>query len=570
MAAEQYPAGAVSRANTQWHDIDWRAAQESVRRLQARIVKATKESRWGKVKALQRLLTHSFYGKAIAVERVTQNHGKNTAGVDKIVWSTPQSKSMAIHSLKRRGYKPLPLKRVYIPKSNGSKLRPLGIPCMKDRAMQALYLLALDPIAECQADPNSYGFRKERACADAIEACFKALRRSTAANWILEGDIKSCFDRISHEWLLAHIPMDRAILRKWLKAGYIEKYALHPTPEGSPQGGIISPVIANLTLDGLERELRKEFPLTFEQSKDKVYWSRYADDFVITGKSKQLLEERVRPLVQRFLEERGLELSPEKTTVTSIENGFDFLGQTLRKYGKGRVLLIRPSKKNIKTFLDTVRIVVKENASATAGNLIAILNPKIRGWANYHRHVVSKQVFSDVDHAIFACLWRWARRRHPGKRLTWIKDKYFGIQGGNRWVFFGEVKYKEAPRRIHLARASEVAIRRHVKIRGAANPYDPDWELYFEQRLGVKMANNLKGRRSLSRLWKEQGGLCPICDQPITQLTGWHSHHIVWRVRGGSDGAWNRVLLHPNCHRQVHSRGLCVTKPRLATGVEKA
>ena len=492
MTAEQYPAGAVSRESSEWHAIDWRAAHENVRRLQARIVQATKAGRWGKVKALQHLLTHSFSGKALAVKRVTENQGKNTAGVDKVLWSTPQSKARAVRSLKRRGYTPLPLRRVYIPKSNSNKMRPLGIPCMKDRAMQALYLLALDPVAECRADLNSYGFRRERGCADAIEACFKALRRGTSAQWILEGDIKSCFDKINHNWLLANIPMDKAILQKWLKAGYIEKHALHPTPEGCPQGGIISPVLANLTLDGLEKEIRNAFPLTFGKSKEKVYWSRYADDFIITGKTKELLEEEVRPLVQRFLEERGLELSPEKTTVTSIESGFDFLGQTLRKYGKRKVLLIQPSKTNIKKFLANIREVISENKSASAGNLIALLNPKIRGWANYHRHVVSKRAFSYVDHAIFACLWRWAKRRHPRKRLSWVKDKYFGTRGGNRWVFFGEVQGKDCPRRIYLTRASEVSIRRHVKIRGAANPYDPDWEPYFEQRLGVKMAVHLQ------------------------------------------------------------------------------
>jgi RNA-directed DNA polymerase len=240
VAQHDLTPGAAPREPEGWHDIDWRAASENVRRLQARIVKAAKEGRWGKVKVLQRLLTHSFSGKALAVKRVTENQGKNTPGVDKITRTTPGSKWRAVHSLKRHGYKPLPLRRVYIPKSDG-KLRPLGIPTMKDRAMQALYLLALDPIAEHLADPNSYGFRKERACADAMEQCYNALARSNCPQWILEGDIKSCFDKISHEWLLAHIPMDKAILRKWLKAGYMDKSVLYPTEDGTPQGGIIIP-----------------------------------------------------------------------------------------------------------------------------------------------------------------------------------------------------------------------------------------------------------------------------------------------------------------------------------------
>jgi RNA-directed DNA polymerase len=219
----QEPVGAVSRDQDEWHDIEWRDVQENVRRLQARIVKAEKEGKHNKVKALQYLLTHSFSGKALAVRRVTENQGKNTPGVDEVTWSTPQSKMMAVRSMKRRGYHPLPLKRVYIPKSNG-KMRPLGIPTMKDRAMQALYLLALDPIAECRADHHSYGFRRERACADAIDDCFIMLARSDRAQWILEGDIKACFDKISHEWLLANVPMDKTILHKWLKSGYMEKH----------------------------------------------------------------------------------------------------------------------------------------------------------------------------------------------------------------------------------------------------------------------------------------------------------------------------------------------------------
>src|SRR6266566_2337617 len=238
--AEEDAAGASFHGVTDWHAIDWRAVNTNVRRLQARIVKATKEKRWGKVKALQRLLTHSFSGKALAVRRVTENQGKNTPGVDKITWNTPQKKINAVYSLRQRGYHPQPLRRIYIPKKNGKK-RPLGIPVMKCRAMQALYLLALEPVAETTADPNSYGFRPQRSTADAIEQCFTALGKARSPQWILEGDIKGCFDAISHAWLLAHIPMDKTMLKKWLKAGYMEKHVLYPTEEGTPQGGIITP-----------------------------------------------------------------------------------------------------------------------------------------------------------------------------------------------------------------------------------------------------------------------------------------------------------------------------------------
>ena len=220
--------------------IDWRKCERFVNRLQARIVKSTQAGRRGRVKALQRLLTHSFYGRALAVRRVTENKGKRTPGVDGAIWTTPASKDKAIHSLRRRGYQPLPLRRVYIPKANG-KLRPLGIPTMKDRAMQALYLLALLPIAETRADPNSYGFRPKRSTADAIEQCFLALAKETSPVWALEGDIKGCFDHISHDWMLAHIPMDAVILKKWLKAGYVDNRTLFPTSAGTPQGGIMTP-----------------------------------------------------------------------------------------------------------------------------------------------------------------------------------------------------------------------------------------------------------------------------------------------------------------------------------------
>jgi RNA-directed DNA polymerase len=321
-------AGAVSHAAEDWHTVEWTRAHRIVRRLQARIVQATQEGRWGKVHALQHLLTHSYRGKVLAVRRVTENQGKNTPGVDRVLWSTPDKKMEAVHTLRQRGYHPRPTRRVYIPKQNG-KLRPLGILTMRDRAMQALYLLTVAPVAEVTGDPNSYGFRPARSTADAIEQCFSALSRATCATWILEGDLKSCFDRISHSWLEAHAPMDRTILHKWLKAGFMDKHVLTPTDEGAPQGGPLSPVLANLTLDGLEGMLKKAFPSGRRKgiTSPKVNMVRYADDFIITGSSKELLEDEVKPLVEQFMRERGRELSQEKTVITHIEDGFDFLGQ---------------------------------------------------------------------------------------------------------------------------------------------------------------------------------------------------------------------------------------------------
>jgi len=564
-------AGAASRERVDWHAIDWQRAHQNVRRLQARIVKATQAGRWGKVKALQWLLTRSFSGKALAVKRVTENHGKRTPGVDGATWNTPEKKARAIQALHQRGYRARPLKRVYLPKPNG-KRRPLGIPCMIDRAMQALYLLALDPIVETTADPNSYGFRPERSTADAIVQCHLILGKRTSASWILEGDIRSCFDTISHEWLVANIPMERRILQQWLNAGFIDQHVLYPTVEGTPQGGPISPVLMNLTLNGLERALHHYLQTLARKDREaaKVHLVRFADDFIVTGSSRELLDQTIKPLIETFLGTRGLKLSEEKTCITQIEDGFDFLGHRIRKYKRGSryQLLSTPSPKNVQTFLHKVRTVIKDQATASAHHLIIQLNPIIRGWANYHRHGASKATFAKVDSAIFKALWQWATRRHPNKGARWIKHKYFGTIGRRNWHFFGEVtRPEQKAQKVWLFQAARIAIRRHRKIQGAANPYDPAWELYFEERLGVKMAEELKGRRRLLYLWKAQDGLCPVCNQKITELTGWHNHHIVWRSHGGSGRTENRVLLHPNCHRQVHSHGLSVVKPRPEKGV---
>lgn len=548
-------AGAASHAEVNWQAINWQQAHENVRRLQARIVKATQQGKWGKVKALQRILTRSFSGKALAVRRVTENQGKRTAGVDGELWNTPEKKAAGLQSLQQRGYTPLPLRRIYIPKSHDkTKKRPLSIPVMRDRAMQALYLLALEPIAETTGDRNSYGFRKERSCADAMSQCFKALYHRQGAEWVLEADIKSCFDKISHEWLETQISMEKTILRKWLKSGFMEKHILYPTSEGTPQGGVASPILANLVLDGLEKKLREQFPKR-KANNAKVNFVRYADDFIITGYSKQLLETVVQPLVAQFLKERGLELSPEKTRITHIKDGFDFLGQNTRKYNNR--LRTKPSSKNVKTFLTKVRQIIKSNQQMPAGELIALLNPIIRGWAQYHQHVASGRIFIKVDTAIFRTLWQWAKRRHRHKSQHWIKDKYFKSNGNRNWLFYGQYQNKKW----ELTKASDTPYKPYVKIKGAANPFDPQWETYFEQRLDVKMVNNLRGRRQLIRLWKAQNGICPICQQKITKITGWNNHHILLRSLGGPDTELNRVLLHPNCHQQVHSQHLSVEKP---------
>lgn len=533
---------ARSGSTIDWRDTNWSDCQRRVRSLQLRIVKAWQEGRRRKAKALQRMLIRSLSGKALAVRRVTENQGKRTPGVDHELWSTPEAKSKAVLSLKRRGYQPRPLRRVYIPKSNG-KMRPLGIPTMKDRAMQALYLLALEPIAECTADRNSYGFRPKRSVADAIEQCFAALSRHDCAQWILEGDIKGCFDNISHDWLIAHAPIEKAILRKWLKAGFIEANALWPTEAGTPQGGIISPTLANIALDGLEAELHKRF-----RQPAKVHLVRYADDFIITGRSKELLENEVKPLVANFLRVRGLELSQEKTRIIHIEQGFDFLGHNVRRYRNGK-FLTKPSRQGVISFLRRIRGLVKANRTATQADLIATLNPLLRGWANFYRHAVAKPIFRAVDHRIWQAIWQWALRRHPKKGKLWVRRRYFSVHPRDSWWFATKLSGKKGERR-ELVKLRRIPITRHIKVRAEANPFDARWELYFERRDQRRMQETLDRWNWL--LWQRQCGRCLVCGYPITPETGWHVHHVIWKVRGGSDRLDNLALLHPTCHRQVH------------------
>ena len=330
-----------------WTNEELDQAKRWVGKLQRRIAKAQREKKYNKVKALQHLLVTSRAAKMMAVERVTSNKGKRTAGVDGVTWQTNAAKAQAIGSLRRRGYKPKPLKKVYIPKKNGKK-RPLGIPTMNDRAMQALYQTALEPIAETTADRNSYGFRKYRSRQDAIDALHRWLsRKDVSPEWVLEGDIKGCFDHISHEWLVRNVQTDGEILGKWLRSGVVYNRLLTPTTEGTPQGGIISPTLANITLDGMERLVKSRYPSNRPKGtkgkwkSKKVNLVRYADDFIVTAADRETLIE-IKSMLIAFLAERGLELSEEKTLITHITEGFDFLGFNIRKFGG--MLLIKPSK----------------------------------------------------------------------------------------------------------------------------------------------------------------------------------------------------------------------------------
>lgn len=478
--------GATPTLGNYWKAIDWQAVKAEVKRIQMRIAKAVREGKTNKVKSLQWILSHSFSAKLLAVKMATSRKGAKTAGVDGIIWNTPARKMRGALSLKRKGYKAQPLRRTEIPKRTGSK-RPLGIPTIRDRAMQALYLLTLEPIAETTADSNSYGFRFYRACRDAMGQCFCSLAKCYSPRWILDADIKSCFDGINHNWLLDNIPIDKRILSQWLKCGYLKNRKLYPTRTGTPQGGIISPILANMTLDGLEQVVKKSCP-----RRRKVNFIRYADDFIVTADCRELLEDNVIPAINQFLKPRGLMLSQEKTRIVRIEQGFDFLGQHLQKYSNK--LNITPSKENTRSFLNKVKETIKACHGLKCEDMIRRLNPIIRGWSYYHRYVQSARAFYTAGKVIFKSLWRWARRRHPGKGIGWIKRKYFD-HSTRPWVFSCWIKNKEEKQTLlELMRPSSVKLVWYYKVKGEANPYDPGYNDYFAMRRtssNVRPTNNL-------------------------------------------------------------------------------
>ena len=458
----------------QWETIDWNKAKEIVNNLQSRIARAAKDRNWNKVSKLSRLLTRSFYARVLAVRKVSENKGSKTPGIDGVIWQSPADKMRAALQLTNKGYHAKPLTRKYIRKKNG-KLRPLSIPTLYDRAMQTLHALALSPVESATSDKTSFGFKPYRSTKDAFAYLHTCISKKNAPQWIVEGDIKACFDEINHDWILENVPMNKRVLEEFLKSGYVENYHLFPTEKGTPQGGTISPIIANMVLNGLENVLGSTFYSRADgtidkihRNKHRIHYVRYADDFVITVDSPETAQD-ILTLVKAFLEPRGLTLSEEKTLVTHISEGFTFLGWNFRKYnGK---LLPKPSKDSQQDVVTKIHNVIHKAKAWNQDILIRILNPIIKGWALYHNHAVSSAVFSKLDSVVYNMLVSWAGRRHPNKEMNWIMTKYWHKVGSRNYVFSTETQT--------LENFSNTKIVRHRLAKIDKNPYiDRD---YFEQ-----------------------------------------------------------------------------------------
>jgi len=460
---------------TQWNQINWKSVYRTVNRLQTRIAKAAEIGNWNLVKRLQHLLTHSFHAKLLAVKTVTRNSGSRTPGIDGIVWLNGSDKLSAAYCLTDRHYKAMPLKRKLIPKPGKSQKRPLSIPTMYDRAMQKLYALALQPIAEVNADLRSFGFRLYRSAHDACQYTFLCLRHPKSAEWILEGDIKGCFDNISHSWILENIPIDKAIVKQFLKAGFIYDDILHPTSSGTAQGGIISPILANMALDGMEGLIHSKFPIA------KVHFIRYADDFLVTAPTKEVAE-AIKFEISRFLEKRGLHLSDEKTIITHINDEFSFLGWNFRKYSG--VLLIKPSNDSLTRITNKIRGIFHRAKAWSQDKLIEELNPVIEGFANYNKHVVSKDAFRKMDYILWRMLQNWANRRHSNKGRKWVANKYWHSEGERSWVF--------KTRQNKLSLFADTKIQRYRMVKLDQNPYLDKRYFYNRRNKGKQPESDIQ------------------------------------------------------------------------------
>ncbi len=467
-----YGIGAEGK-NLDWELINWQLIDKSIRKLRQRIFRATREQKWNVVRSLMKLMLRSYLNLLASVRRVTQiNRGKKTAGVDGELAPDSKSKIALVNRMgKHTLWKVKPARRVYIPKpGKPGQERPLGIPTIRNRVSQAMMKNAYEPHREALFESNSYGFRPGRSIHDAIEHCWLFLRGSGKRPWILDADIKGAFDNISHDHILqsiSHLP-GRELIKQWLKAGYVEAECFYETESGTPQGGIISPLLLNVALHGLQQELGPAYGFV-----------RYADDLVVCASSREKIEE-AQAVIANWLQVRGLALHPEKTRIVHIDDGFNFLGFSIRRY-RGKCL-IKPQKEKVLAFLSNQRSWLNKHKQVTAEFVIRHLNPILRGWSNNYKHVVSKQVLSFVSSQIWRMLWKWCLRRHREKGKYWVQKKYFTSHNNVSWTFFA----KTGDEKLFLFGVGAVQIERHIKVRSGASPDNPNLQEYWTNRRETK------------------------------------------------------------------------------------
>lgn len=507
-------------------------------------------------------MLRSYSNLLLSVSRVTEiNKGKNTPGIDGFLVKNPEERVRLVNNWDFQLWKIKPTKRIYIPKSNGKK-RPLGIPTVNDRVAQAIIKNALEPSWFAKFENNSFGFRPGRGCHDAIEGCFYRFKKGAIDNWVLDADIKGAFDNISHEFILNNLEYTpgREFIKQWLKAGYVESHVFNKTDKGTPQGGILSPLLANIALDGMDNWLSritetKVYGNTKNKTKEerRIYgFIRYADDFIVTARTKEQIEAII-PRIQDWLAIRGLQLSEVKTRIKNINDGFDFLGFNIRKFnGK---CIIKPQKEKVVGKLNQIKTWLKEHPNAKPGVVIDVLNPILRGWGNYYKHGVSKETFAYFDHRLVHLLIKWISRRHPSKGIKWAVPRYFGKIKGDRWVFKAKTKDRQGDDTTkYLFRLATIPIVRHVKVKANASPDDPKLQEYWEKRKTRTGKNYYAKGSKLYRIAESQNWKCPVCQQHLFNQELIETHHVKEVAYGGNNEEYNLVHVHQKCHRQIHGK----------------